>query len=40
MKLVPCFFSYRHGIKEGMPAQPLAHAAAPSARGLDHARLV
>jgi len=26
MKLVPCFFSDRHGIKEGMPAQPFARA--------------
>jgi hypothetical protein len=40
MRLVPCFFSYRHGIEEGMPAQLLAHAAAASARGSDHARLV
>jgi hypothetical protein len=23
MKLVPCFFSYRHGIKEGTPAELL-----------------
>jgi hypothetical protein len=40
MKLVPCLFSHRHGIKEGMPEQLLANAAAPSARGSDHARLV
>jgi hypothetical protein len=40
MKLVPRFSSYRHGIKEGMPALPLAHAAAPSARSSDHLWLV